>query len=321
VSSPHPSLSSPPDPFRRPANVGGDASGPPRGDWRRGLRWTLGILLSFMLGSWLVVDFPDEVARWHMAAGENAALDGDLDAAVHHAGNALAWARHRSPILLARSRWKLAGNDLEGSLADCDAALEATPRDPLILSQRSEVLQRLGRHDEALADYDLAAELMLHSLADDSFMRADPFDQARAMLLNNRAYFRARAGQDLEGALQMADLALRYLHGNGSYAVLDTRGYLHYLLGNHDAALADMERAVAHGQLTYVHEMARLEREMQLRLDRRRQLQQKKALEQSMAVVYYHRALVYDAQGKKDLARRDYQRADALGYGPENGAW
>ncbi|MBU2166421.1 MAG: tetratricopeptide repeat protein [Alphaproteobacteria bacterium] len=62
------------------------------------------------------------------------------------------------PDALNNICWGLAleNLDLEGALADCDAALAAAPGAANIMDSRAMVLLRLGRFDEALAQYDEA---------------------------------------------------------------------------------------------------------------------------------------------------------------------
>lgn len=87
--------------------------------------------------------------------------------------NALCWAKATANV------------DLNGALADCDAALAKQPGAAAILDSRAFVLLRLGRYDEAVAGYDkalaisnmLAASLYGRSIAYASQGKAEPAKQ------------------------------------------------------------------------------------------------------------------------------------------------
>ncbi|WP_179504487.1 MULTISPECIES: tetratricopeptide repeat protein [unclassified Sphingomonas] len=68
--------------------------------------------------------------------------------------------------------WKkaIAGLALESALADCDAALAKVPGSPAFLDSRGLVLLRLGRLDDAIADYDQV--LAKHAIPTSRFGRA-----------------------------------------------------------------------------------------------------------------------------------------------------
>ncbi len=54
---------------------------------------------------------------------------------------------------LCRSRLAL-GRDLDQALSDCDQAVRAKPTDLAVLRARAEIHLRLGRYEQAIADYD-----------------------------------------------------------------------------------------------------------------------------------------------------------------------
>jgi tetratricopeptide (TPR) repeat protein len=159
---------------------------------------------------------------------------------------------------------------------------------------------RLGRHREAIDDFSLQIKETPPS-------RADPW--------NNRAYARALANIDLEEALADVEKALAIEPDNAAY--LDTRGYLHHLLGNNEAALADLDRAV--------EEIAK---ERRMRFEAGEQAKQEgvspelveqmeREFEQNQSVIYHHRGLVHQALGNAEKAEADNKLAEDLGYDPE----
>ena len=109
-----------------------------------------------------------------------------------------------------------------------------------------------------------------------------------ALAYNNRAYNLALAGKQLERALEDVDKALE-LHGPDE-AFLDTRGYLLYLLDRPLEALADLDSAIE--------------------LLRRHRLRSG----DGAGEIYYHRALVHQKLGNRDLSDADFRRAKQLGY-------
>jgi tetratricopeptide (TPR) repeat protein len=81
----------------------------------------------------------------------------ELDRAIALAGSDTA---ARAKVLSARCWGRAIANvDLEGALADCDAALDRSPDDANVLNSRGFVRFRLGRFEDALADYDRALAL------------------------------------------------------------------------------------------------------------------------------------------------------------------
>jgi hypothetical protein len=90
--------------------------------------------------------------------------------------------------------------------------------------------------------------------------------------------------------------------------MLDTRGYIHFRRGDLTAAEADLNLAVDRTEQDYQgEERTRHRREFNQPLDR---------LRKSLAVIRYHRALVFDALGQSKKAEADRRRVRELGFAP-----
>jgi tetratricopeptide (TPR) repeat protein len=126
--------------------------------------------------------------------------------------------------------------------------------------------------------------------------------------LNQRAYIRALANlnkQDLEAGLRDVERAIELSRDNRENAAfIDTRGYLLYRLGRHDEALKDMERAIE--LMLSARDSAFLPSDF-------------KRFKESMAVMFYHRGVIYEALGRHEEAAVDLLEADRLGYDPDAG--
>jgi tetratricopeptide (TPR) repeat protein len=201
-----------------------------------------------------------------------------------------------------RGQCRLENKDLKGSLDDFSRAIELAPTMSHIYIERSVVHQRLKDTSAALADLDLAVQ---RRTARDP----QPF--------NARAYAKAVAGVDLKAALADAEQAIEF-SGPDNASILDTRGYLQCLLGNYKAALDDLDRSI---ELT--------EQQKQFELDRLTKAQRPEAviahhtrkLNEMLAVMYYHRGLVYQKQGEDTRAKADIELGYKLGYNPDEGVF
>jgi tetratricopeptide (TPR) repeat protein len=155
----------------------------------------------------------------------------------------------------------------------------------------------------------MGAEKYAAALADaDTAVRISPqFDQ---QALNNRAYLRALTNQQLKEGLEDIQAVLDQMDFKQP-GLLDTRGYLYFKLGKHQSALSDLNQAIRkYEPLLDRHERRRFGQPIDL-----------EKVRESLAVMYYHRAEVYQAQGKQDQASKDFARAAEFGYDPENGVF
>ena len=276
------------------------------------LRSFVFVVLCLLLVYSLIVEAPREIARWYHAAARERYLDGDITAALTNLDRGLKWSPESPFMYLERAAWKLEQKDLEGSLADCNRVVEIAPQllNPYFL--RSTVYNRMGHHQEAVADLTTAFKMI----------PSHQHDQLHGVL-NARAYIRALGKIELENGLNDVQSAIALLEKDTSEEssrlranYLDTRGYLHYLLGKQDKALKDLFWAVTLAEQERSLKLARLHF---TEVDSRKWDAQAIQLDHNLAVLYHHRGLIYQALGREELAEIDLHRGDELGYNPDEG--
>jgi len=270
--------------------------------------------VTLVLGPLLYALVPAEISRWYEASAIEKHFDGDAKGAIEDLGQALRWnpensSAHRRRIvwkILRRIALRIDEGDYLGALEDCNRALELGT-DSEVHRQRGRVFQHLGRHQEAIADWKELVKIHENHSAGQ-----------RATALNDLAYAQAvgnHAGDveeaELEKALENVQRALDLAGENA--AMLDTRGFIHYLQDDLGAAGSDMDAAV-----TEMEELlAKVQASSQF-ADRRDFELQLEMIRQSVAVIRYHRALVNEKLGKADRAERDRRRVRELGYEPDD---
>ena len=309
--------------------VAGDkfASAPPPRWWQnRGTRIALlaaGAVLFLTLALWPVargVSRMIMVQWWHSQA-EAHVLAGDYKQAVADMDQVIANAPNNLNHYAERARLRLEAGDFAGSLADYEHIIKANPGHASAYTYRSQVAQRQGRYADAVADLTKALELSPAT-------EPEPW--------NNRAYGRALAKvelpdalTDVERALKLFNLQKTHIPDSNSNAellrsddnrteasYLDTRGYVHHLLGNQEQALADLNRAIELNKNCRKVVVAAAEKAKfsAPRLDLIR-----KEFDRFDAVMLHHRGLVQQALGHEKEANADLQWAEELGYNPAAG--
>jgi len=297
--------------------------------------WPLLLFAGLFAVLWIPVVRPharDVVTRWHALAAEHYLAQNDLDAARDSAEQAVAWAAKSLPngdfaaalekpesalaeapllgvALRLRGEVSLARDELERSLADYNTLVSFNPHLAAAYRGRAVVLQRLGRHREAIDDTTRSVELLPDGDSD---------------ALNARAYTRALANLELEEALLDVERALTelpqrpldiaetsdFVNTIRIVNTIDTRGYVRYLLGDYRPALVDMDDALR--AFEPVWEQAQ-QPSVAPRL--------RQGLQHSLAVMHQHRGLIHEKLGNAAEARVDLQRAQELGYDPEKGVY
>jgi tetratricopeptide (TPR) repeat protein len=278
------------------AEPGPAAPQPARSRWKNVA--TILVVVSLVLGPVVYLGLPDEVSRWYIAAALEAYEDENVADALRYMDAASRWAPENPAIHIYGGSWKQREADYEGSLAEYNKALELDEANELALIQRSEVLQHLRQHDQAIADW--------KKLASSSAMSRV---QSRVVYLNGLAYAQALGNTELDAALENIESAIRGAGQNA--AMLDTRGYIQYRRGDLKSARADLELAVKMVENDY-SKLAEGEQFLPPG-DFRTSL---KEYERSVAVIRYHRALVYEALGKAEAAEKDLARVRELGFEP-----
>ena len=313
-----------PPPPPRGSPPGAVSGGAPPAPPAKRFSWTSFLVIASLIA--LAVSFvyraaPREVARWHAAAAVEALLDQESERALEAIDKAISRDPLEPQFRSIRAGIYLELDDPEKALEDADFIVNRFPESDDPLQLRMTIYQALGRHAEAIAD----AETILK-------LSAEVPGISRHLSLNNVAYARALGNVDLSKALDEVDESLALQQpskeepraettpapgppraDSQSDAALDTRGYIRYLRGEYPKALEDMNAAV-----TIVETRLRNEplvwgkSEVDPRVIRAR----KKLLARSVAVLRYHRALVYQKMKLAPLAEQDLARVRQLGFEP-----
>lgn len=270
---------------------------------------------------------PRERVRWYVAAAESAWSQGNQTAALPLLTTAIEMAPDSGELWLRRAEWHRSLGDEQASLADASRALEGVEgRERIeLLMQRAELLQHLHRWREAVVDWkeirrlsdsgtSVANEEREEGEVRSSSDTSAPNPISRAQLLNGLAYARALAHMELNEALLEATEALQ--EDENSAAILDTRGYILFLLGRREEAIADLERAVRLQQndLRLWQRVFEEQRQQLVDLTVLRQIDQ--FYRRALAVMLYHRALAYE-KTEPEKARRDFEQIqNELGFQP-----
>jgi len=305
-----------------------EASGiPRRGIGQRGKYVLVGMLA--VVAVVLVLDSPlTTIARlatseWLAEVAEHRISNDDVHGALTEMDWAIWFGHDRPELYFLRATWRLEAKDLAGALADSDRVISldggalktlagrktGAQLDPIARRRlswtymhRSQVYQRLGDTKRALEDANEAVKTRLDS---------------DAIPLNARAYARALAGVELKEALADVELALR-MAGGDIPAFLDTRGLIQHLLGNQTEALTDLDLAIGRTEE---------ERRVPLSAARRRVApagflaRRLRYYNETLAVMYHHRGMVYEKVGRKEEATADLRQGDKLGYNPAEGVY
>ncbi len=123
------------------------------------------------------------------------------------------------------------------------------------------------------------------------------------------------------GNLAMAapiDLLVAFERLQVTSNMLDTRGFLHYQLGELPAARRDMQRAITIIDLLCKHFAWQVEALKYEIVDLRRVTAVKRSMLEGKAVMYYHQMLVHQALGREQAAVRDREVVVELGYEPND---
>lgn len=266
------------------------------------------LLLLFAVGVAAPIVFywlSGEQAKWRIAAAQAKWLDGDLPGAISVLDTAAIDFPETAAIHEQRIQFYLEAKEFERALADAQHLVELDSNSTTALGLKSQALHHLGKHDEAIK----VCEEM-RRLAEEEWVGNAP------AALNYLAYAQAIAGTQLNEALENIGEALRLAGDDptllGTPAMLDTRGFVKYRLGDTEAAREDIERAVeiwekfvAYSETQALSDVRSYQSEAQ-----------RASNHQALAVMLYHRSLVYDQLGLSDKAKVDRERVRILGFEP-----
>jgi tetratricopeptide (TPR) repeat protein len=252
-----------------------------------------------MAGVLAFLETPREIARWHLAIASRHYDAGRPEDAQAWLEKAKAWDPDSLLLVLKQAQFHKRSGEFEAALAEIDRALAALPQNVELQVARAELLQHLGRHDEAIEIW--------RSIDRVSRASGQP---PREIALNGLAYALAIGNTDLKTGIEAVEQALQLEPGQP--AVLDTRGFLLYRQGKYEAALRDMNPAVRsfETKLKEVQEVMPL----QDRVLTYSELNESRleSMRRGVAVVRYHRSLVLDKLGRHAEAKLDRARARQL---------
>ena len=131
--------------------------------------------------------------------------------------------------LLARADLNLIKGNRALADKDYEEAIRISPADVIVLSRRAYGYERAGLFEAAVRAFDV----VINQKPDKKWM---------AGFLNDRCWAKAEWGHELQGALADCDAALALRPDAG--AILDSRGFVRFRLGQYDAAIADYDGAL-----------------------------------------------------------------------------
>jgi tetratricopeptide (TPR) repeat protein len=283
------------------------------------LRYVFGVPLLLVLGTTAIVQGPREVGRWKLAAALDLRAEGKKEQAYAQLEEAMRWFPENAMLFLQRADWKFEDGRKAEALADIDQMLKAGGDRYEWLVVHSHFLQTAGEFEKAVEDW---------KRIDRESRRTGSPDRATA--LNGLAYARALAGIEIEEGLENVNEALERAPGNP--AILDTRAFLLYQKGGDPAlavALKSMTEAVE--TMEPLIGVIRRQGEPEQKADRfslmqsypktwreaspygdRDPVTKREMNLRSIAVMYYHRALIYEALGREVGAATDRDTARKL---------
>lgn len=250
--------------------------------------WVYLSVMVVIVVPWAYLEFPREMARWHVAAALEHHEAGDLIGALKSLDTA--------------RQWDAKGQDefFRDAIQSWNQEIQRQPFRSDLYLQRGSVYHLFGHHEEALNDCAKAVQLLTSQMSTS---------------LNGLAYARALSKSNLDQALDEINQAIRLLGPNA--AMLDTRGYLYFLKGEHGSARKDLDASVEMMEAEYKALLAELQPEVKTTNIQRQRLEQRRAsLASTIAVIRYHRSQTYDALQLTAEAEQDRQRIRELGATP-----
>lgn len=256
---------------------------------------------------------PASRAKWYWAASITALEAGDKEEALALAETAIHIAPQEAPLRARYAELLFRLERENEALEQALKSLELNPQNLQLIGRNAYLLGRMRQHEQALKWLD---KLIEESLAGGNMHR----HHAR----NQRAYGIALAyadgdatDEDLKQGLEDIELAIEEFGKEPSY--LDTRGYLYLLDGRLEEADSDLNKAI--GAIENVHGDVLAEMAGRRGSALAAAEAQKQSLESALAVMYHHRAELYEQQNKHKLAERDRLKAYKFGLSRKGGNW
>jgi predicted Zn-dependent protease len=229
----------------------------------------------------------------------------DFPGALAEAEKAVAWSPNDTQLRLIRGEMRRLNKDYQGCLADAEEVARQKPDDVYAADLRRQMYHFLHEHRKAA---EAATEALTKGIG------------PRAVILNDRAYARAVGDFELDEALADIDEAIK-LSANDNASFIDTRAYVLFRMQRYAEALKELDRAI---MLT--EEVHKQIEDLVGRGNRRRredlaEISKLKSIEENLAVMYHHRAEIYEKQKKPTEAKRDFEAAAELGFNPAEGVY
>jgi len=234
-----------------------------------------------------------EIAKWFQAASNTHLYTSNYEDALRMNQKALQWNAQSYDAWQGRVSIHLARRDTEAAVIASERRLK--------MARAAHDRRNSPYHRELLA---YALNGCAYSIAVDNAVNRN----------NGGSPLEEKA---LQRALEMVNESLEIVIESPVF--IDTRGYLHYLLGNNEKAIEDTENAVSLMKRTYKKQLEHIREESRGFVNRTRFEFLQSRVQESMAVLHYHRGLAYESAGQQKAADRDFQRAKQLGHDPANG--
>ncbi len=276
-----------------------------------------------VLGPISFAAIPTEIARWHVAAAQEAQWSEDYDTALTQLDKAIEVDPENPVWWLRRASFQESHRQYQAALKDA--------RETARLLNNSPGARMLVVSAALAAEEHEQAKKELASL--EKFIQENP--QYSGAMDNEVAYFKALLNEDLEDALarsnaainrfkqdqpalQGVSLLLSQFFGSdsskrdlGEASLIDTRGVIYWRMGKLPEARADLDQAIKLAEPLILENMSQLRENA---VDTRQLKQMKREVSETLAVMRYHRSLVFEALGMKFEAALDRARVRDLGF-------
>jgi tetratricopeptide (TPR) repeat protein len=239
-----------------------------------------------------------ELAAWQGALAQKESWEGRHQAALERWNRAVEWEPANVDYRMLRAQTHVQLGQIDEALADATRAYELSPGSDAVLNFYTLELARAGRHAEAI-------KLLDNRLKALDSNEIDHLTHFR----NGVAYHLALGNRDLDRALELINLALVRFPSSG--AMLDTRSYINLKRGELDWALKDADWAIRQTRIS----VAQQELVHRVRaIDEHDLARRNKAARQELAVLLYHRSLIFSAKAEQanDEDRANFEASAAL---------
>ncbi|RCS41531.1 hypothetical protein DTL42_23580 [Bremerella cremea] len=262
-------------------------------------------------------------AQWKWAEALQALEQGQITEAQQFADQALELAPDDPAMQLYAAELSYRIDAPENANEHLKRALELAGESPYVLNTSSFLLARMGRHDQSLPLADKVVELAetKHTIH-------------RHTALNQRAYAIALAAEDgqaspeqiKQGLIDINEALAIFVHDDmvidqriANY--LDTRGYLELFAGAPKQGLEDINKAIAVYELLRQKLLAQTKKDEKLDQLPETVVAEDKELKNVLAVLYSHRAAIYEKLNQPEAAAADRARAKDFGLNRKKGIW